>query len=728
LQSRKWARIRVPVALGNRTRRATVPLREESRVSDRDPFPAPSVAVRARAPHPGIAVPVALLATLLGLLVLGWAVLFVTHGRFLRHSFERLAGGALSRTVTVRGDFQFYFDPLDLHFRAQGLSISNPGYASRPDLFRADDAEAMIRPLSLIWGRRHFRWMTVTNGAADLEWSPDHKSNSWTFGSPTKGGKPFVFPVIDRATVAGTTVRYRDGKLPLLADVTLQTIRSADAHIDGAVRFAATGRVRTTPFTATGALLSPNATVGRGRNELALDADAAHNHLTVHGTLPSLAAFEGVPLAVTARGRNMAELFRIIGVALPPTRAYRLRATLVNTGSTYAFTALAGRFGDSDLSGRLTVAAIEPRVHLDAVLATRRLDIVDAAPFIGYDPDLVATKGAAAASGQSQATPRLLPDATLPVADFGNFDADLRWTVAVVRSRAVPLSDIGLTLKLDDRLLTVKPLDFTMARGTVASAWTIDARRRPAHWVADIRLAPTPMGRLLAGWGVSEAGTTGTVRGHIGLVGDGDGFAQWLATSRGRIAFVLPQGSFWTRNVQLSELDLGVFAQKMFQGDLKEPVRINCGLVAFTVRGGVAAADPILIDTAKNVMLGRGAFSFRDERLDLAFRADGKKFSLFSGQSPVGIGGYFARPKLDIISPQLVGRAGAAVALGVLATPPAAILAFVDVGNAKAAACGPVLAGATAAAQRTTKGDPRKDVGNGGPSTRMPRRKFLGIF
>ena len=88
----------------------------------------------------------------------------------------------------------------------------------------------------------------------------------------------------------------------------------------------------------------------------------------------------------------------------------------------------------------------------------------------------------------------------------------------------------------------------------------------------------------------------------------------------------------------------------MFQGKLKEPVQINCGLIGFTVRNGVAAADPILIDTSKNVIVGRGGFSFRTEALDLAFRADGKKFSLFSGQSPVGLNGHFASPGIQAVS------------------------------------------------------------------------------
>jgi AsmA family protein len=138
-------------------------------------------------------------------------------------------------------------------------------------------------------------------------------------------------------------------------------------------------------------------------------------------------------------------------------------------------------------------------------------------------------------------------------------------------------------------------------------------------------------------------------------------------------------------------------------------------------------------------MLGRGGFSFRNESLDLAFRADGKKFSLFSGQSPVGINGYFAKPGIDVITPELVTRGGVAAALGIVASPLASVLAFVDVGDAKSTACSPVLAGATAAAQRTKSGKPRDDVGRGTTSKeesgratakeeKKQKKKFLGIF
>ncbi|THD36091.1 MAG: AsmA family protein [Sphingomonas sp.] len=666
-----------------------------------------------------------------------WAVLYVTKGRFLKHPFESIAGKMAGREVKVRGDFQLYFDPFQIKFYAEGLSVANPGWATRPNLFQAQRIDTRIAPLSLIFGKRRLYWLDLTGGAVDLEWNVAHTTNTWTFADT--GGKPFEVPRIDRATVAGTTLRYIDPRMRLLTDLGIDTVTALDKKIGKAVGLQGTGQIRETLFRVAAQLLSPDATLGRGENKLVARAWAANNVIDVAGTLPSATDIEDVPLQTRARGRNLAELLGIIGVVLPNTRDYSLHAQMVKDGTDYRFTHMAGRFGDSDLAGRLTVTNGE-RLKLDSVLATRSLDIVDAAPFIGYNPDIVAAKGAVAAAAATGAGPaRVLPDAALPVAELQRFDADLKWTIGDIKSRNVPISDVDLTLALDHGRLALSPLTFAMARGNVASDLIFDTRSRPAADSYDIRLSPTPMGTLLAGYGVDESGTTGTIKGRIQLKGRGDTIHDSLASAGGRVAFIIPAGTFWTRNVQLSELDIGTFVQKMFEHQLKKPVQINCGLIAFSVRDGIAAADPIIIDTKKNVMLGRGGLSFKNESLDLAFRADGKQFSLFSGQSPVGIQGYFAKPAINVLSPELLGRAGAGLGLGVVASPLTAILAFVDIGDAKSAACGPILAGAHAQAMRTTKGRPRDDVGNGttaksesgkeSPADRKKqKKKFLGIF
>ncbi|EQB30411.1 AsmA family protein [Sphingobium ummariense] len=639
-----------------------------------------------------------------------WLILFITKGRFLKGPFERTVTALTQRHTAVKGDFQLYFAPFSIQFHAQGLTLANPAWAERPFLFTAREVDARIAPFSLLFGKRRFYSLVLNDAAIDLEWNRAHDANSWTFGNGN-GGKPLTFPRIDRASVAGTRLRYFDPRMRLLADLAFDTINSVDARIGKAVGVKGTGRIRDTPFRMTAQLHSPDETANRGRNRLSLRAWAGTNVIDVKGNLPSVADIENVPLQTQASGRDLSDLLAIIGVAIPQTRTYRLKGQLVKDGDVYRFTDLSGTFGNSDLTGKLTITHGD-RIRLESELTTRRLDIIDAAPFIGYNPDIIEAKGAAAAAAATGAAPnRILPDAALPVNTMRAFDAALKWKIGVVRSRNVPVSDIDLSLALDKGRLALSPLTFVMARGKVAADIILDARQRPAADSYDIRLAPTPLAKLLAGYGVAEAGTSGTIHGRIKLAGRGDTIHDSLASATGRIAFIIPQGSFWTRNVQLSELDLGTFAYKMFQGRLKEPVQINCGLVAFTVRDGLASTDPILIDTRKNVIAGRGGFSFKTEALDIGVRADGKKFSLFSGQSPVGIGGHFGAPSLNVISPELLGRSGAGLGLALLASPPAAVLAFVDIGDAKAAACGPVLAGAGAAAQRTKGSKPRDDVG-----------------
>jgi uncharacterized protein involved in outer membrane biogenesis len=665
-----------------------------------------------------------------------WLVLYITKGRFLKGPFESIVGRMTHREVKVGGDFQLYFAPLKIKFYAERFTIANPAWATRPYLFSSEKIDTRIAPLSLIFGKRRLYWLDLDRGAVDLEWNAGHTTNSWTF-SEKKGGKPLEFPRIDVATVRGTTVRYVDPRMRLLADLGIEDIRSQDARIGKAVGVEGTGRIRDTPFRVTAQLLSPDATANRGQNKLAARAWAANNVIDVSGTLPSIAEIENVPLQTRAQGRDLSELLGIIGVVLPETRRYNIKARMVKDGDVYRFTNMAGIVGRSDVAGRLTVTNGE-RLHLDSTINTRSLDVVDGSVLVGYNPDIVEKQGAVAAAAATGAGPqKLLPDNDLPVERLRAFDADLTWTIGALKSRRVPISNVELKLDLDRGRLALSPFNFAMSRGNVSTDIVFDTRQRPSAVRYDIRLAPTPMGQLLAGWGVAEAGTTGTIKGRVQLSGRGDSIADSLATSRGRIAFVMPQGNLWTRNVQLAEIDLGTFVQKMFAGKLKEPVAINCGLIGFTVRNGIAAADPILIDTRKNVIVGRGGFSFRTEAIDLAVRADAKKFSLFSGQSPVGLAGYFSAPAMNVISPELVGRAGVGLGLALVATPLAGVLAFVDVGDAKSAACGPVLSGATAQAQRTRKGEKRDDVGRGTPAkdeegadkpSKNQKKKFLGIF
>lgn len=665
-----------------------------------------------------LAAGISVLATLIGLIFMAWLVLFVTKGRFLKHTFERIASHHTGRTVKVAGDFNLYFDPFATKFLAEGLTISNPSWATKPNLFSAKLIDTRIDTFSFLFGNQSkVNFINLLNGDADLEWDKQHKQNTWTFGQT--GGKPLQLPLIQRAQIAGTDVHYRDDRMQLVADVHFEPINAQNNTFANNIRFSGGGSMRGIPFSLNGQQTSPNQLLAGGQNQFQLHVSGARTQIDVAGTLPGATVIEGADLTVGVRGQNLRNLFDLVGVAVPETRAYRLNAHMMKQGEDYRFTRMTGTYGNSDLAGALTVtipADPKQRLFLKADLTSRHVDIIDIGPFIGYEPNTLAAKGATAAATTQHAkdsVPRILPDAPLRIDALKTFDAKVDYRIATIKEPFVPISNIVLGLDLDHSLLKLSPLNFDMAGGHLKSDISINARTPVVATDYDIRLSPTPIGKLLYKSGVEDAGTTGVITARVKMHGTGDSIRKSLASSTGRIAIILPKGSFWTKYIQLSEFDLGVFLQRLIQDKLKKPVDVNCGLIAFTVRDGIAAADPILIDTDKNVMTAKGGFSFKDESLSMAFRADAKKFSLFSGQSPVGIGGYFAQPKIQIITPQLLTRAGAGVALGVIASPIAALIAFVDPGDAKSAACGPVLAGAHAADQRTTKGQPRKDVGSG---------------
>ena len=384
----------------------------------------------------------------------------------------------------------------------------------------------------------------------------------------------------------------------------------------------------------------------------------------------------------------------LLGVTAVSTRSYDMTADLTKHGIEWRFTRIHGGFGDSDIAGRMTLSLPKERLLIVGDLSSRKLDILDVGPWIGYDPAALDRGNVVKTVARHARASFPMPPSHSESIDL--FDARVRYRAAAVRTGSLPISGLDLGVDLDRRLLRLAPLDLTVAGGRFTGEVTLNARVSPVVTDYDLRLGNTPLQRLLTSFHAPVGGTTGTVRARLQLRGYGDTMRKSLATSSGRIAVVVPQGTLALGGSELAELNAGRFLESFLNKTLKHPTDIRCGLIAFTVRHGDAAADPILIDTDRTHLTATGGFRFEDESLALKLKADSKRFSLFSGQSPIGIGGHFAKTTINPVSGQLLTRAGAAVVLGVVATPFAALAPFIDLGNGKTSACAPVLAGAHA--------------------------------
>ena len=635
----------------------------------------------------------AVLATLIGLFVLAYAILWITKGRFLKPHFERIASSRSERQVRVAGDFQLYLNP-NVKFLAEGLSVANPAWA-KGQLFTGRRLESEISLLPLIFGKRRIRFLDVDGGRLALAWN-EQRQNTWTFGKLT--GEPVEIPAIRRAAITDTRLTYADPALDLTAAITVGDVAARDTRVDQDIGFRGTGTSRGAPFRLSGRLTAPNETMAGGRNRLAARVDVGDSRIDLAGTLLGATELEGADLKLRVRGGNFQTPFRLLGVVPPATRRFDVTSDLTRRGIEWRFTRIRGTFGDSDVAGSSTVSLPNDRLLIVADLSSRKLDILDVGPWLGYDPSKLDGPGGATVIQTVGGTPRVLPNASLATESLELFDARVNYRAAAIRTGSIPLSNLRMTLDLDKRLLKLSPLEFDVAGGRLTSTIRLDARDRRIVTDYDIALSALPLGRILTSFDVENSGTTAFVRGRLQLKGYGDTVRKSLASSSGRIAIVIPRGTLWVRNIELSELDIGSFLQAAISRKLEEPLAIRCGLFGFTVRDGVAAADPIFVDTERNVIRGTGRFSFKDESLDLKILADSKRFSLFSGQSPIGVNGYFAEPGVNPISRELLTRAGAGLALGALISPVALLAAFVDLGDEEDTNCTPVLRGLRTAA------------------------------
>lgn len=632
---------------------------------------------------------IGLLATLIGLLVLAYAILWITKGRFLKPYFEKYASRYAHRPVRVGGDFQLYLNP-SVHFLAQDASVANPAWAAKRQLFTGKSVELEIHTLPLVFGHLRLRYLTLDGADADLEWNKS-RQNTWTFSAPT--GKPVAIPPIERAAITNTRLTYADPALDLKLGAVVGDIGAKNTRVDQPVTFHGQGTARGTPFRLAGKLTSPNATLAGGRNDLVARVDVGDSRLDITGTLPGATVLEGSDLKIHARGGNFATPFKLLGVTSLATRRYDIASDMTKAGIDWRFTRIRGSFGASDIAGKLTVSLPNNRLLMVGDLASRKLDILDVGPWIGYDPALIDKLHGKAVVRTVNGTPRVIPDAPLDNDSIDLFDARVRYHATAIRTGNVPLSNLTLGVNLNHSLLKLAPFNLNVAGGQFSGTITLNARPNPAVTEYDLRLATVPLQRLLTSFNISMAGTTALIRGRIQLRGVGDTMRKSLATSNGRIAFVLPSGTIALGSSELVELNAGRYLESFLGKTLRKPAYLRCGLVAFTVRGGHATTDPVLIDADRTAIHATGGFNFADESLGMQIKADSKRFSLFSGQSPIGLGGYFAKPTVNPISGQLLTRGAAAVVLGVVATPFAALAPFIDLGDGKNSACGPVLRG-----------------------------------
>lgn len=577
----------------------------------------------------------------------------------------------LGGTTTVRGD--------DIRF-------ANARWAKQPQMASADRVELDIRVWPLLRGSVQMPEIRLSRPDVLLQTAPRKgEPGNWDFlGSG--GGEP---PQLKRLHITDGKLQFLDEPGRTRVDLTVRSGTPKQADTAPPVLIEGKGRWQGAAFTLKGGTESPlELSNSEHPFRIHLDARAGATHAIASGTLTNPFQFQVFDLQFQLSGQDLEDLYPLIGIAIPSSPPYRLDGRLKREYQRWRYEKFSGRVGDSDLAGDVEIDVAGERPRLTANLLSKRLDFDDLAGFIGAPPktggDESANAEQKAEAARLAAKPTLLPDKPYDLSKLRAMDADVRWKAQHINAPKLPLDDMDAHLLLDNGLLRLEPLNFGVAGGDIRSTIRMDARHPQISTTLNASLRGVQLGQLFPDAKLAEQ-ASGGISGNLRLSGSGNSIAAMLGSSNGDVALGMGRGHIGNLLMELAGLDVAESLKFLFTGDKQIPLR--CAFGDFGVRNGLMQSRALAFDTTDTLVVGEGTINLKQEQLDLLLRPRPKDVSILALRSPLRIGGTFKDPSFRPDFKALGLRGAIALTLASIA-PPAALLATIETGPGKDAACG----------------------------------------
>ena len=625
--------------------------------------------------------------TLLTLLALAIILLIVFWDwNWFRRPIEKYVHARTGRELHIAGDLDVKLGWVPT-ISAERITFSNADWAKRPLMAKTDRVEARVEIKPLFKGQVRIPSIRLDRPVLNLE-TGKHGGN-WVFKKQDQKESDVQF----------RNLWINDGNLEFLDPVhrTDIAVRLATEATKGdappPITARGSGHWQGNAFTLTGRAESPLQLKDReSPYRVDVRAAAGRTHAHARGTLLDPLRLRDFDLKLALNGQNLADLYPLLGLALPDSPPYsfdgRLTREAKGRHAVWHYDRFRGRMGDSDLGGTASVELGGPRPYLRGRLVSHRLDFDDLAGFVGAAPQTGAGETTnpelAAEASRNAARARVLPDKPYDLEKLRAMDADVRLRATRINAPSLPLDDMDAHLRLEGGLLRLEPLNFGVAGGDVRSTIRMDARESPIRTRAQISARGLNIARLIPP--VEKAkDAIGRVGGEATLAGTGNSIAAILGSSNGSIAVGMGRGQVSNLVMELAGLDVQESLKFLLTKDRRIPVR--CAFGDFGVSNGVMGAKSLAFDTTDTIIIGEGNISLRDETLNLKLRPRPKDRSLFSFRAPLYIDGSFRDPNFHPDMKRVGLRAALALALANIA-PPAALLATLELGGGKDANCG----------------------------------------
>lgn len=600
---------------------------------------------------------------------------------------------------------------------ADDVMLGNPPSIPDVTMVHLQRVEATIAPLALLHQQIYLPWIKMQKPDARLVQTAD-KKNNWTFDLASSqnsdaNAAPSAWSFrLDNILFDQGQVRYRDAVNkadvtvtinPLGKPVPYAQVAGGDDQQKGAGDFVfgwqANGTYNNQKLDGDGKI-GGMLSLRSKTTPFPLQADVRNGttRVRIDGTLQDPLNLGGLDVRLRFAGDTLANLYGLTGVLLPDTPPYETDGHLIarfneEKGPLFRYEKFNGHIGDSDIHGSLTYRQGKPRPTLTGELTSNQLRMEDLGPLIGVNSGKGSekTQQAKAQRGEASSQPadRVLPHDKFDTKSWDVMDADVKFSgKRIEHSSKLPLSDLYTHLQLKNGDLLLDPLRFGMAGGSINSTIHLEGDRSPMRGRADLHARKLRLRQLFPDVTAMQ-NSLGQLNGDASLSGTGNSVADLLGTSNGELKLLMNDGLISRSLMEIAGLNVGNYVVGKLFGD--DEVKINCAATDLNIRQGLATPKLFLLDTENAVINVTGNVNFANERLDLSINPESKGIRIITLRSPLYVRGTFKNPDAGVKAGPLIARGAAAVALGAVVAPAAALIALISPSDTDDNQCNNVL-------------------------------------
>lgn len=656
-----------------------------------------------------IKTPIKIILGLLAVLALLLALLSLFNLNYIKPWLNEKVSDATGRPFAINGDLMLNwqrpaqpqtgwrrFVPWP-HLQANDITLGNPDWATTgPTMARIQRVDFNLDLLPLLTRTINIQSLVLTEPQLVLEKEKDGRRgepgrNNWTFKKDEKESESKWKLAIHDLKLTRGTVRYVDaGKL---ADITARI----DTLTDGGTTYALEGEFNKEKVTGkgqAGALLS----LQKENVQYPVKAElhVGKTDIYADGTFTDPTKLSALDVDLKINGANMALLYPLTGILLPETPKFstegRVVGKLAKDNIDLTYEKFTGKVGSSDIGGTLRYmqkGESGDRPMLRGEVASRYLNFKDLAALVGSDSDADRKKRGATTT---QPADKALPVEPFKTDRWNRIDIDVQFSgKKIVRSENLPIDNLFTKIKMANGELTLAPLNFGVAGGKLSSQLKINGRADPAKAEMQMSAQGLKIKQLFPA-AESMRASVGELFGEARLTAAGNSPAALLASANGELRALVSDGTVSKFILEAMGLNLGsVVISKLF-GD--KQVQLNCAAADFKITDGFMDAQTFVVDTKDASIDVNGNVNLAKETMDLKIKPESKGIRIISLRSPLYVAGTFKKPDVGVDKGVLAAKAGAAVVLGAVAAPAAALLALINPGPGQDSPCGKLLADA----------------------------------